>query len=55
MENRITPYEAGWLSMLVEQRLCSQEDARAAMNRLAQAAIDEIVRLKRARKRRKNP
>lgn len=57
MRNRVSPYEAGWLTMLVTQGIASERDARDAMNRVAQAAIDEINRLrakKRARKRRKN-
>ena len=57
MRNRVTPYEAGWLTMLVKQGIASERDARDAMNRMAQAALDEINRLrdkKRAAKRRKN-
>ena len=57
MKNRITPYEAGWLTMLVKQGIATEAGAREAMNRVAQAAIDEINRLrekKRAGKRRKN-
>ena len=56
MKNRITPYEAGWLTMLVKQGIATEEGAREAMNRIAQAAIDEINRLrekKRAGKRRR--
>jgi hypothetical protein len=57
MTNRITPYEAGWLTMLVKQGIASERDARDAMSRVAQAALDEINRLrakKRAGKRRKD-
>ena len=57
MTNRITPYEAGWLTMLVQQGIATEAGAREAMNRIAQAAIDEINRLrekKRAGKRRKS-
>jgi hypothetical protein len=50
MTNRITPYEAGWLSMLVKQGIATEAGAREAMNRVAQEALDEINRL-RARKR----
>jgi len=42
MNNRVTPYEAGWLTMLVKQRICSEDEARAAFNRVAQAAIDQL-------------
>jgi hypothetical protein len=51
--NRITPYEAGWLSFLVERGLASEWDARAAQNRVALAAIEEIERERAARRRRK--
>ncbi len=53
MKNRIQPYEAGWLTMLVEQGIATQEEARAAMNRVAQEAIDEIQRLKAKKRSRK--
>jgi len=42
MTNRITPYESGWLSMLVARGVCTEEQARDAMRRVAQAAIDEL-------------
>lgn len=54
--NRITPYEAGWLSFLVERGLASVEDATAARNRVAQEAVRELearARAKRAAKKRK--
>ena len=50
MKNRINPYEAGWLTMLVKQGIATEAGAREAMNRVAQEALDEINRL-RARKR----
>lgn len=56
MTNRVTPYEAGWLTDLVRWGIASEADAREAMNRVAQDAIDELARRKRlkrkARKRR---
>ena len=51
--NRITDYEAGWLSMLVERGLASEADARAAQHRVAVAAIEEMQRRKAAAKKRK--
>ena len=55
MTNRITPYEAGWLTFLVKQGIASEADARAAMYRVAQEGIDELeTRKKRSRKKRKN-
>lgn len=56
MKNRLNPYEAGWLTFLVSSGIATEADAREAMNRVAQAALDEINRLrprKRAGKKRK--
>jgi len=53
MKNRITPYEAGWLTFLVSSGIASEADCRAAMNRIAQEALDEFNRLRAARKRKK--
>lgn len=51
--NRITPYEAGWLAMLVATGIASVEDAREARNRVAQEAVRELERLARAHRRKK--
>lgn len=56
MTNRITDYEAGWLSFLVEAGLASREAAIEAQNRVAQDAVRELEerrRRKRAAKKRK--
>lgn len=53
MTNRLHPYEAGWLSFLVEKQLASEADCREAMNRIAQEALDEFQRLRAARKKSK--
>jgi hypothetical protein len=53
MKNRLTPYEAGWLSFLVEKQIATEADCREAMNRIAQEALDEFNRLRAARKRKK--
>lgn len=54
MTNRVTPYEAGWLQMLLDRGLAAEKDLREAQRRVAQAAVDEIVRRQaRAAKRRK--
>jgi hypothetical protein len=42
MSNRVTPYEAGWLSMLVARGLATEAEAREAQHRVARAAIDEM-------------
>ena len=51
MTNRITPYEAGWLTMLVKTQLCTEAEAREAMNRVAQSAVDELNARREAKKR----
>lgn len=51
MTNRITPYEAGWLTMLVKAQICTEAEAREAMHRVAQAAVDELNARREAKKR----
>lgn len=52
MKNRITPYAGGWLTFLIRQGVCTEQQAREAQARVAQAAIEAVERL-RDRKRRK--
>lgn len=58
-KNRLHDYEAGWLTLLIRMGVASTDEAEAAMNRVAQAAIDEQEarrqRRKRGRRRRKPP
>lgn len=58
MNNRITPYEAGWLSMLVERGIATQAEAEAAFRRVCDEAVKELERRakekRRRRKRRKD-
>ncbi len=51
MTNRVTPYEAGWLTMLVARGLATEAQARDAMHRVAQAAVDELNARRAAKKR----
>lgn len=51
--NRVTPYEAGWLSFLVEAGLASHDEAREAQRRVAQDAVLELERRRREKKRRR--
>lgn len=51
--NRITPYEANWLSMLVATGLASREEATEARNRVAQEAVRELERRARKKRRKK--
>ena len=53
MKNRVTPYEAGWFTRLVKTGIATELDALAAMDRVAQAAIDELVARRRAKRREK--
>lgn len=48
--NRLHDYEAGWLTLLIEMGVATRAEAEAAMNRVAQAAIDEME-AKRQRRR----
>ena len=50
--NRISPYEAGWLTLLVSQGICTRRQAQEAMRRVAQDAIDGLERRRRRRRRR---
>jgi hypothetical protein len=47
----VTPYEAGWLTMLVRNGICTEAQAREAMHRVAQAAVDELNARRAAKKR----
>ena len=49
-KNRLHDYEAGWLTLLVGMRVATEEEARAAMSRVAQKAIDDMEE-RRARQR----
>jgi hypothetical protein len=40
--NRLHDYEAGWLTLLIEMGVATRAEAEAAMDRVAQAAIDEM-------------
>lgn len=52
-ENRLHPYEAGWLTFLVKTQLATEAEARDAMNRVAVEAADELRRRAAAKKKRK--
>jgi Flp pilus assembly protein TadD len=52
--NRLHPYEAGWLSLLVQMRIATEREARQAVRRVAQDAIDDAeARMGRGSARRK--
>ena len=48
MTNRITPYESGWLGLLVRQGICTAEEAREAIEDLERRRA-----AKRAKKRKR--
>ena len=51
MTNRVTPYESGWLTMLVKTGIATEAEAREAMHRVAQDAVDELNARRGAKKR----
>jgi hypothetical protein len=56
-KNRLHDYEAGWLTLLVQMRVATEEEAHDAMGRVAQKAIDEMNERRgrrRAEKRRRH-
>jgi hypothetical protein len=53
MTNRITPYEAGWLQLLLDRGLAAEKDLREAQARVARAAVDELMARRAAKRREK--
>lgn len=51
--NRLHPYEAGWLTLLLAMRVAGEGELRAAQARIAQAALDRMNSHARRRARRK--
>lgn len=49
-KNRLHPYEAGWLTLLLEMGVASETALREAQRRVARAAIEEVEE-KRAKRR----
>lgn len=49
-KNRLHDYEAGWLTLLIEMGVATRGEAEAAMNRVAQAAIDEMEAKRKSRR-----
>jgi hypothetical protein len=43
--------EAGWLTLLVSMRVATEAEARAAMNRVAQKAVDDMEERRESRRR----
>ena len=52
MTNRVTPYETGWLTMLIRNRICTEAEAPEAMNRIARAAVEEMETRRKRKARR---
>jgi hypothetical protein len=50
-KNRLTGYEAGWMTFLVKSKLATRAEAQAAFDRVAQAAIDKLNRKRRKKRR----
>lgn len=53
-KNRLHDYEAGWLTLLVSMRVATEAEARAAMSRVAQKAIDDMEERRERRRRQRN-
>jgi len=53
-QNRLHNYEAGWLTLLVSMRVATEDEARAAMNRVAQKAIDDMAARRERRRTKRN-
>lgn len=41
-KNRLHDYEAGWLTLLLEMGVASEQALREAQKRVARAAVDEM-------------
>ena len=41
-KNRLSDYEAGWLTLLLKMGVASEKALQEAQNRVAQAAIDDM-------------
>ena len=52
MKNRLTPYAAGWLTLLVSMGVATEAEVLEARRRVALAVIDELER-RRKKKRKK--
>ena len=52
-KNRLHDYEAGWLTLLIKMGVATTDEAQAAINRVAQAAIDESEMQREGRRPRK--
>jgi hypothetical protein len=48
-KHRLHDYEEGWLTLLIEMRIATTEEAHAAICRVAQAAVDEMEAKRRRR------
>ena len=42
-KNRLHDYEAGWLTLLLKMGVANEKALQEAQNRVAQAAIDEMI------------
>lgn len=52
-KNRLHDHEAGWLALLLKMGVASEAEAREAMSRVAQQAIDEVNERQKSRARRR--
>jgi hypothetical protein len=52
-KNRLHPYEAGWLSMLVSMGVATEAEATEAQDRVARRALASQERQRKRRRRRR--
>lgn len=53
-KNRLHDYEAGWLTLLISMRVATEAEARAAMSRVAQKAIEDMQERRKQRRSERN-
>lgn len=51
--NRLAPYEAGWLTLLLRMGVAEERDLREAQNRIAREAVEELERRRKKRLKRR--
>ena len=51
--NRLHPYEAGWLTLLVKMGVATRADAAEAQDRVARQALEDLDRYREKQRERK--
>lgn len=53
MNHRLSPYEAGWLTLLLRMGVAEERDLREAQNRIAREAVEELEKRRKKRLKRR--